>query len=68
MGNDGATQDLPLWAQASMRVIGCKRLKPYANIILADWPEGSEHWRWVIRGRVKEIEAWAKQIQEDSDG
>jgi len=30
--------------------------------------EGDDHLRWVIRGRVGEIEVWAKQMQEDSDG
>lgn len=56
-----------LYARAWRRVQKSPRLCKYAEIILADWPQGDDHLRWVIRGRVGEIEAWAQQIKEDSD-
>lgn len=60
--------DTDLFARAYQRVHRSPRLRKYADIILSDWPEGDEAWRWVIRARVGEIEAWAKQIKEDGDG
>jgi hypothetical protein len=57
-----------LFHKASVRVERSPRLRKYREIIFADWSEGDDHLRWVIRGRVGEIAAWAKQIQEDSDG
>ena len=56
-----------LYADARQRVLASRRLRPYLEIILADRSEGDDHLRWVIRGKVKEIEAWAQQIKEDSD-
>jgi len=57
-----------LFDEAVRRVRRSPRLRQYDKIIFADWSEGDDHLRWVIRGRVGEIEAWAKQIREDSDG
>jgi hypothetical protein len=57
----------PLWSAANQRVLGSRRLRPHLDIIMADWPEGDDHLRWVIRGKVSEIEAWAEQIRRDSD-
>lgn len=57
-----------LFDKAVVRVRRSPRLRKYDKIIFADWGEGDDHLRWVIRGRVGEIESWAKQIQEDSDG
>jgi hypothetical protein len=49
-------------------VLGSRRLRPYLDIIMADgYGSEPDHLRWVIRGRVGEIEAWAKQVEEDSD-
>ena len=56
------------YALAHQRVHRSPRLLKYASIILADWNEGDDHLRWVVRGKVGEIEAWAQQIQEVSDG
>jgi hypothetical protein len=59
----------PLYADARQRVLGSPRLSKYMDIILSDgYATDDDHLRWGIRGRVGEIEAWAKQIQEDSDG
>jgi hypothetical protein len=57
-----------LYAKAWRRVQKSPRLRKYEDIILQDWPEGDDHLRWVIRGRVGEIVAWAEQIRRDSDG
>jgi hypothetical protein len=58
----------PLWSAANQRVLGSRRLRPYLDIIMADgYGSEPDHLRWVIRGRVGEIEAWAKQVEEDSD-
>ena len=56
------------YALAHQRVHRSPRLLKYASIILADWNEGDDHLSWVIRGKVGEIESWAKQIKEVSDG
>ena len=55
-----------LFDRAVARVHRSPRLRQYDKIIFADWSEGDDHLRWVINGRVGEIEAWAKQIREDS--
>jgi hypothetical protein len=54
-----------LYDRAKMRVQRSPRLRKYEQIILADWREGDDHLRWVIRGRVGEIEAWAREIAND---
>ena len=56
------------YALAHQRVHRSPRLRKYASIILADWKEGDDHLRWVVSARVGEIEAWAQQIKEVSDG
>jgi hypothetical protein len=53
------------YALAHQRVHRSSRLCKYASIILEDF--GGRHWEWVTYARVKEIEAWAQQIKEDSD-
>ena len=58
-----------LFYRAGTRVACSPRLNKYYAIIMSDgYASDDDHLRWVIRGRVGEIEAWAKQIQEDSDG
>ena len=54
-----------LYARAWRRVQKSPRLCKYSEIILADWSEGDDHLRWVIRGSVGEIESWAKEIAND---
>jgi len=48
--------------RAQYRVEHSPRLRQYANIIFQDWDEYDAHLRWVVRGRVSEIESWAKSI------
>ena len=57
----------PLWSAANQRVLGSRRLRPYLDIIMADgYGSEPDHLRWVIRGKVSEIETWAEQIRRDS--
>ena len=62
----GVSDDL--YRRACRRVERSPRLSKYEDIIFADWSEGDDHLRWVISGKVSEIEEWAMQIKEDSDG
>ena len=51
-----------LFDRARSRVDRSPRLRPYSDIIFADWSNWTDHLRWVIRGMVSEIESWAKEI------
>ncbi len=37
----------------------------YEAFILADWPEGDDHWRWVIDAPVEEIASWVEARSSD---
>ena len=54
------------YAKALARVERSPRLRKYKSIIMAF--SGVRHWQWVTYALVKDIEAWAQQIKEDSDG
>jgi hypothetical protein len=56
-----------LFDKAATRVGRSPRLLPYTDIIFGDWSPWPDHLRWVIRGRVGEIAAWAEQIRRDSE-
>ena len=49
-----------LYREAEARVRGDDRLAPLATTILADFPEGDDHWQWVIDADADEILAWAE--------
>lgn len=49
--------------QAERRVDASPRLLPHKAFIMADWPEGQEHWRWVIKAPIAEIVEWAEAGQ-----
>ncbi|NDC64553.1 MAG: hypothetical protein EBZ59_11345 [Planctomycetia bacterium] len=49
-----------LYFEARARVERNEQLSPYAETILADYPEGDEHLRWVIDADADEILAWAE--------
>lgn len=38
-------------------------LEPYRDIILYDWTEGEEHWRWVVTAPVSEVIDWAEVVR-----
>jgi len=55
-----------LFADARQRVLGSPNLSKYMDILLAEGWSDEDHLRWVIRGKVSEIVAWAEQIRRDS--
>jgi hypothetical protein len=58
----------PLYAEARARVLRSPRLRTHMAIILSDgYATDEDHLRWVIRGKVSGIVAWADQIRRDSD-
>jgi len=57
-----------LFDKAAARVGRSPRMRKYKDIIFNDWSPWPDHLRWVIRGKVSEIVAWAEQIRRDSDG
>lgn len=55
-----------LHREAERRVHYDESLLPYANTILADWPEGDDHWRWVIESDTEEILDWVQMCLRES--
>lgn len=49
-----------LYTQAKFRVDHSDILAPHSDFILADWPEGNEHWRWVLEASEEEILNWVE--------
>ena len=47
------------YEQAKARVDATPGLVRHSDYILADWPEGEEHWDWVVSAPVAEIVDWA---------
>ena len=45
---------------AERRVIDTPELNDHKEFIMTDWPEGAEHWRWVINAPVAEIVEWVR--------
>jgi hypothetical protein len=57
-----------LYSNAKQRVMRSPRLRDYLSIIMDDgWSGDEDHLRWVIRGKVGEIELWARQIKRGCD-
>lgn len=60
-------ENAALYAEAKHRVLHSRVMREHLDIILSDgYADDAEHLRWVVKGKVKEIEAWAKQIVSDS--
>ena len=49
-----------MFEEAKARVEDSARLAPHADFILADWPEGEEHWEWVALALETEILDWVE--------
>jgi hypothetical protein len=64
---DAANVTTALYDRASARVEIESELWPYKDTILADWPEGDEHWHWVAEASTNEILTWAEIVQEESN-
>jgi hypothetical protein len=56
-----------LYDDARRRVERSPRMRQYQDIILGGWEACPDHLRWVIRGKVSEIVAWAEEIRRDSE-
>lgn len=54
-----------LYQRAAERVRNTPELEPHADTILYEWPEGDEHWQWVIDAPVAEIVRWAESVSTD---
>lgn len=66
MQNKSAAKQLPpltLRARAERRVIDTPELSAHKEFIMTDWPEGREHWMWVMSAPVAEIVEWAEAGQ-----
>lgn len=48
-----------LYDRALVRVRKSRQLSQYESFIMADWPEGDNHWRWILTASVREIVDWA---------
>lgn len=59
----GGRPRLTLYERAERRVERSAKLRPHKATILADWPEGDAHWRWVATAQVREIVDWAESIR-----
>lgn len=46
--------------KAAARVDASPALAAHRDFIMADWPEGDEHWRWVATATEREIIDWAE--------
>jgi hypothetical protein len=57
-GDEMAKDKESLYDRAAARVDNDPRLSPHREFILADWPEGDEHWAWVIAASTEEILSW----------
>ena len=57
----------PLSSAANQRLLRSPNLREDLDIIMSDYASEEDHLRWVIRGRVGEIAAWAEQIRRDSE-
>ena len=53
-----------MYEQAEQRVKNSLALSMYSEFILADWPEGEEHWEWVVTADESEILDW---VQSEGD-
>ena len=56
------------YRMAEHRVLRSPTLREYSSIILGDWGEGDDHWKWVRTAPIREIEEWARRIDEDAGG
>ena len=49
-----------MYEEAKARVEDNPKLSPHADFILADWPEGDDHWEWVVTTPEQEILDWVE--------
>ena len=56
-----------LYDIAAQRVRNTPELERHKAFILADWPEGDAHWKWVAVATVEEIVSWASVPDADQE-
>ena len=56
----GAPGESSPYDRAAARVDASPALCPHRDVILADWPQGDEHWRWVATAPVRDILSWVE--------
>ena len=49
-----------MYEKAKARVEDSPKLILHSDFILADWPEGDEHWAWVVQATEQEILDWVE--------
>lgn len=54
------TTTTKLYKQAKSKIMHSESLSRYVDFILADWPEGDAHLRWVIESTENEILEWVE--------
>lgn len=59
-GKLGGRPRLTLYQRAERRVDNSPTLASHKEFILADWPEGDEHLRWVLTAKIQQILDWVK--------
>lgn len=52
-----------LFELAQSKVQDSEVLAQYEDFILTDWPEGDEHWQWVLDASEAEIVDWVEAGQ-----
>lgn len=52
--------EVTLYDRAAARVDASPALAPHRDFILADWPEGDDHWRWVATATERDILSWVE--------
>ncbi|NIQ88799.1 MAG: hypothetical protein GWN93_06825 [Deltaproteobacteria bacterium] len=57
-----------LYFKAESRVCSDERLDSVREFVLADWPEGEEHWAWVIEATTEEILDWVDASKQQASG
>ena len=55
------------YEKAEQRVNASKDLSKHKNFILYDWPEGDQHWEWVITAPTNEITDWVESCLKHVD-
>lgn len=57
-----------LYYRAESRLLGIEELTARErNFCLMEWPEGSEHLRWLITGEPQEIIRWVRPLVEETE-
>ena len=52
-----------LYEKARDRVMAVPELAKFHDFIFADWPEGNDHFRWLLQATDDEILSWAEAGQ-----